>query len=81
MKPKFRTSSTLLIKLTINYYFRNSPWTSLDVILEGKDWPAGLLPLHDDNDDDGELFKMLTSYMHRVLSKKGKPNCSYVNKM
>jgi hypothetical protein len=32
-------------------HFWYSPWASWDVILEGRVWPAGLLLIHDDDDD------------------------------
>jgi hypothetical protein len=46
-------------------YFRYSPWTPWDVILKGRDWPAGLLLIYDVDDDDdgddveGEFFEAL----------------------
>jgi hypothetical protein len=47
-------------------HFQYLPWISWDVILEGRDWPAGLLLIKDDDvvvdDDDGEgeFFKVLS---------------------
>jgi hypothetical protein len=52
------------------------PWTPWEVILGGKDWPAGLILIHDDDDGEGEFFKVLnfTEAQGFILDSASKVN-------